>query len=86
MGFTVGIISRNLANTSNSKTVRISRFLRHRVSGVVKRVRETCDVTKFTDYMYSCDTCCMSKEMMEMDGLNSVKCQNSEKRKHDGNY
>ena len=86
MDFTVRIVSRKLANTLNSKIVRISRFLRHRVSGVVKRVRETCDVTKVTYYMYSCDTCCMSRGMMEMDGLDSVKCQNSEKKGHDGNY
>ena len=80
MDFTVRIVSRNLANTLNSKIVGISRFLRHRVSGGVKRVRESCDVTKVTYYMYSCDTCCMSRGMMEMDGLDSVKCQNSEKK------
>ena len=42
------------------------------MSGAVKRVRETCDVTKVTYYMYSCDTCCMSREMMEMDSLDTV--------------
>ena len=56
------------------------------MSGAVKRVRETCDVTKVTYYMYSCDTCCMSREMMKMDGLDSAKCQNSEKMGHDWNY
>ena len=29
----------------------------------------TCDVTKVTYYMYSCDTGCMISEMMEMNGL-----------------
>ena len=29
----------------------------------------SCDVTKVTYYMYSCDTCCMISEMMEMNGL-----------------
>ena len=56
------------------------------MSGAIKRVRETCDVTKVTYYMYSCDTCYMSREMMEMDDLDCAKCQNSEKRGHDGNY
>ena len=45
--------------------------------GAVKRVSETCDMTKVTHYMYSCDTCCMSGEMMEIDGLDSAKCQKS---------
>ena len=49
------------------------------MSGALKRVRETYDVKKITYYMYSCDTYCISREMMEMDGLDSAKCQNSEK-------
>ena len=32
---------------------------------------------KVTYYMYSCDTCCKIREKMEMDGLDSVKCQKS---------
>ena len=32
-------------------------------------------MTKVTYYMYSCDTCDKIREMMEMDGLDSVKCQ-----------
>ena len=32
---------------------------------------------KVTYYMYSCDTCCMSRDMMEIDGLNYAKCQKS---------
>ena len=42
-------------------------------------------MTKVTYYMYSCDTCCMSREMMEMNDRNCAKCQNSEKMGHDGN-
>ena len=38
------------------------------------------EVTKFTYNMYSCDTCCMSGEMMEMDGRDSAKCQKSKLR------
>ena len=34
---------------------------------------------KVTHYMYSCDTCCMSREKMEMDGLDA-KCQKSRRR------
>ena len=40
----------------------------------------TCDVTKVTYNMYSFDTCFMSREMMEMDGLNSAKWQKSRGR------
>ena len=32
-------------------------------------------MTKVIYYMYSYDTCCMSRKMMEMDGSDSVKCQ-----------
>ena len=56
------------------------------MSGTVKQVRETCDVTKVTYYMYSCETCCMISERMEMNDRDCAKCQNSEKRGHDGNY
>ena len=50
------------------------------------RCRKTiCDVTKVTYNMYSYDTCCMSREMMEMDGLDSAKCQKS-KRRDTGNF
>ena len=40
----------------------------------------TCEVTKVTYNMYSCDTCCMSREMMEMDGRGSAKCQKSKSK------
>ena len=43
-----------------------------------------CDVTKVTYNMYSCDICCMIREMMEMDGLDSAKCQKSRRRDIDG--
>ena len=34
---------------------------------------------KVTYYMYSCDTCCKIRDMMEMDDLDSAKCQKSRK-------
>ena len=40
----------------------------------------TCDVTKVTYNMYSCDTCCMSRERMEIDDLECAKCQKSKRR------
>ena len=40
----------------------------------------TCDVTKVTYNMYSRDTCRMSREMMEIDSLDSAKCQKSRRR------
>ena len=35
---------------------------------------------KVTYYMYSYDTCCKIREMMEMDGLDCAKCQKSRRR------
>ena len=39
-------------------------------------------MTKVTYYMYSCDTCCMIREMMGMNGLDSAKCQKSREGTH----
>ena len=36
-------------------------------------------MTKVTYYMFSSDTCCKIREMMEMDGLDGAKCQKSRK-------
>ena len=46
--------------------------------------KTTCDVTKVTFNMYSCDTCYKIREMMEMDGLECAKCQKSKRRDMDG--
>ena len=35
------------------------------------------DVTKVTYNMYTCDTCCMSREILEMDGRERATCQKS---------
>ena len=43
-------------------------------------------MTKVTYYMYSCDTCCKIREMTGMNGRDCAKCQNLDKRGHDGNY
>ena len=43
-------------------------------------------MTKVTYYMYSCDTCCIIREMVEMNGLDCAKCQKSRQKEHDGNY
>ena len=82
MNFTVGIVSRNLATTLNFIEFRDSRigictFFETPSIGCRKT---TCDVTKVTHYMYSYDTCCMSREMMEMDDLDSAKCQKPKRR------
>ena len=79
MDFTVGIISQNLATTSNSETVGICTFFEALSIGCRKT---TCDVTKVTYNMYSCDICCMSREMIKTDGRGSAKCQNSGKKGH----
>ena len=71
MDFIVGIVSRNLATTSNYETTGICMFFETPSIGCRKT---TFDVTKVTYNMYSCDTCCMSREMMKMDGLDRAKC------------
>ena len=38
----------------------------------------TCDVTIVTYNIYTCNTCCMSKEMMKMDDRESVMCKTRE--------
>ena len=38
------------------------------------------DVKKVTHKMYSSDICCMSREMMEMNGRDSAKCRKSKLR------
>ena len=43
-------------------------------------------MTKVTYYMYSCDTCCKIREMIGMNDRDCAKCQNLDKRGHDGNY
>ena len=43
-------------------------------------------MTKVTYYMYSCDTCCKIREMMEMNALDSAKCQKSIRRDIDEIY
>ena len=52
--------------SSNSETIGICTFFEALSIGCRKTI---FDVIKFTYNMYSCDTCCMSREMMEMDGL-----------------
>ena len=37
-------------------------------------------MTKITYNMYSCDTCCMGRKMIETDGRDSAKCQKSKLR------
>ena len=74
MDFTLGIVSRNLANTSNFETVGICTFFEAPSIGCRKRI---FDVTKVTYNMYSCDISFMSREMMGTDGLDSAKCRKS---------
>ena len=80
MDFTVGIVSRNLATTSNFFEFRDSQNLHVFRGPSIGCRKTTCDVEKVTYNVYSCDTCCMSREMMEMDGLDSTKCQKSRRR------
>ena len=42
--------------------------------------------TKVTYNTYSCAISGMSREMMKMDGPDSVECQNWEKKGHNGHF
>ena len=69
MDVIVGIVSRNLATTSNFVEFRDNwNFTFFEASGVGCRMT-ACDVTKFTYYMYPCDTYCIISEMMEINDL-----------------
>ena len=77
MDFIVGIVSRNLASTSNSETVGVCMFFEASYSGCCKTI---FDVTKVTYNTYSCAISGMSREMMKMDDRDIAECQNWEKR------
>ena len=64
----------NLANTSNFETVGICTFFE---ASRIECRKTICDVIKVTCNVYSCDTSRVSREMMEMDGLECAKCQKS---------
>ena len=63
--------------SSNYETVGICMFFEASSFGCRKT---TCDMTKVTYNMYSCDTCFMSRKMMEMEGRDSAKCRKSKLR------
>ena len=77
MDFTVEIVSRNIANTSNSEIIGIYIFFEAPNIGCRKT---TCDVKKVTHYMYSCDRCCMGRKVMKMDDRDNATCQKSERK------
>ena len=62
---------------SNSETVGICTFFKASSIGYRKT---TCDVTKVTYNIYSCDISCMSREMMETNGRDCVKCVKARRR------
>ena len=77
MDFTIGIISRNLASTSNFEIVEVDTFFEASRFGCRKMI---FDVTFITYNTYSCAISGMSREMMKMDGRDSAECQNWEKK------
>ena len=83
MNFTVGIVSRNLASTSNFEIVIICTFLEASRFGCRKT---KCEVTKVIYNMYSCYICCMSREMMRTDGRDSAKCRKFKAWGHSWHY
>ena len=75
--FTVGIVSRNLASTSNFETVGVDTFFKASRFGCRKTIG---DETKFKYNTYSCAMSGMSRESMKMEGRDSAECQNWEKK------
>ena len=73
---TVGIVSRNLASTSNSETVRVGTFFKASRFGCRTTI---FDVKKVIYNTYSCAMSGMSREMMKMNDRDSAECQNWEK-------
>ena len=76
MDFTVGIALRNLDSTSNFVKFGDSRSLPFFETSRFGCLKMTFDSTKVTCNTYSCAISGMSREMMEMDGRDSAKCQN----------
>ena len=76
MDCTIGIVSRHLANTSNSEIVGVYTFFEASRFGCLKMI---FDETKVTYNTYSCAISGMSREKMKMDGRDSAECQNWEK-------
>ena len=62
--------------SSNSETVKIGTFFEASRFGCCKTIFDSMKVTYNT---YSCTISCMTREMMKMDGRDSVECQNWEK-------
>ena len=67
--------SRNIANMSNFVEFLDCRNFTFFEALSVECRKTTCDVKKVTYKMYSCDTCYMSRDTMEMDGRDSVKSE-----------
>ena len=80
MDYTIGIISQNLASTSNFVEFRDSRNLH-----VFEASRFGCrkaifNTTKVTYNKYSFSISGMSREMMKMNGRDRAECQNWENK------
>ena len=76
MDFTVGIISQNLASTSNSETVGIYMFFE---ASRFEYCNTIFDATKAAYNTYSYAISGMSRESKKMDGRDSAECKNWEK-------
>ena len=80
MDFTVGIVSGNLASTSNFVEFRDSRSWHFFEASRYGSRKTIFDATKVTYNAYSCVISSMSREMMKMDGRDSAECQNWENK------
>ena len=67
--------------SSNSEAVKICTFFE---ASSIECRKMKYDLKKATNNMYSYDTCCMSREIMETDGRDCATCQNPSKGDMDG--
>ena len=86
MDFIVGIVSRNLASTSNFVEFRDSPVGTFFEASRLRCRKTIFDMTKVIYNKYSCVISGMSREMMKMDGRDSAECQNLEMKGHNWQF
>ena len=86
MDFIVGVVSRNLASTSNFVEFRDSPIGTLFEASRLRCRKTILDTTKVTYNKYSSVISGMSIEMMKMDGRDSAECQNLEMKGHNWQF
>ena len=86
MDFTVGIFLQNLASMSTFVEFRDSHNLHVFEASRFGGRKTIFDVKKVTYNTYSCVISGMNREIMKMDGRDSVECQNWEKKGQNSHF